>query len=275
MAETPRTPGGAGGMAAGPQPPGAVGLHPREAARILEVFHRTRTRLPPADGVAARPNIRRLASLGRKGRGRRFLNLAQVVVEAGEEAWAQVAPALEGDSASVRRLRALVDADLQRIRAELRERGEAGPGRSGRGRSGKGRSGRTMACQGTPEERRRLHHLLAQVVHRQPWADLIPEHLEIRISRRMTRSLGNCRFRGDEVRITLSSRLFAAGVEDILEETLRHELAHLLDGRSRPDGRSDHGSSWRAWALRVGARPERLCAPEDARRLARRARGLR
>ncbi len=245
---------GRGGTAEGSQTPSGGGLDPRDASRILEVFHRTSTRLPPIHGVAARPNVRRLASLGRRGRGRRILNLAQVVVQAGEEAWAQVAPALEGDTESLRRLRALVDADLREARArKARGKGERGSPR----------------CQGTPDERRRLRALLAGICHGRPWSHLVPDHLELRISRRMTRSLGSCRFRGEAVRITLSARLFAPGVEDILEETLRHELAHLLDGRTRPDGRSDHGATWRAWAIRVGARPERLCTPGDARRLAR------
>ncbi|TVR63481.1 MAG: hypothetical protein EA422_09335 [Gemmatimonadales bacterium] len=247
-------------MAEGSPPPTVRGLDPREASRILEVFHRTRTRLPPVHGVAARPNVRRLASLGRRGRGRHVLNLAQVVVQAGEEAWAQVAPALEGDPVSLQRLRALVDADLRKARAARRPGKGGGPGKGGR---------RGPRCQGTPDQRRRLQAVLERICRNQPWSALVPDDLELRISRRMTRSLGSCRFRGDEVRITLSSRLFAPGVEDILDETLRHELAHLLDGRTRPDGRSDHGRSWRAWALRVGARPERLCAPDDARRLPR------
>ena len=227
-------------------------LDPGEASRILDVYHRTRTRLPPVHGVAARPNVRRLASLGRRKGGSRVLNLAQVVVRAGEEAWAQVAPALEGDPKSLHRLRSLVDDDLKKARAQ----------------SGRRRPRRSLRCEGTPGERRRLETLLTRIRCGAFWDDLVPGDLELRISRRMTRSLGSCRFGPGRPRITLSARLFAPGLDDILEETLRHELAHLLDGRTRPDGRSDHGPSWRSWAVRLGARPERLCPVDDARRLA-------
>ena len=91
--------------------------------------------------------------------------------------------------------------------------------------------------------------------------------IQVRISRRMTRALGSFRYRGGSRRITLSARLFRPGLEDLLLDTLKHELAHLADQVTRDDGRTCHGSSWREWARRLGARPERLCTSVDQGRI--------
>jgi hypothetical protein len=229
-----------------------VTLSPPLEARVLAAYHRTRSRLPRVSSVAVRPNTRRLASLSRRRDDGSVLNLATAVVEAGEEAWCMVAPALEGDRESLLRLRKLTRQGLE-------------PNRRGR------RLPETR-CQGTPEQRRYLLRLIDYVrdgVRARPdLPDAIPADIQVRISRRMTRSLGSCSWMGDSRRITVAERLFRPGLEGLLWETVKHELAHLADQVTSAHGRSDHGSSWKAWARRLGARPERLCTPAEARRIA-------
>jgi len=86
----------------------------------------------------------------------------------------------------------------------------------------------------------------------------------------MTSRLGLFAHRGESYRITVSQRLFRPGLEAILWDTVKHELAHLADLVTSPDRRTSHGPRWREWARRLGARPERLCTPEEARTIQRR-----
>jgi hypothetical protein len=43
--------------------------------------------------------------------------------------------------------------------------------------------------------------------------------------------------------------------DDVLEDVIRHEIAHALDYEDR--GRSDHGRKWKAKCRKTGANPER------------------
>lgn len=199
--------------------------------------------------VAARPNVRRLAALAPQRDGSVTLNLSRAVVEAGEEAWRLVAPALEGDRLARSALRAMVVPTL----AEASWASRA-PRRS-------------PACQGSAQERQRLRELVTGIQGESTWGHILPQELELRISRRMTRTLGSCLVRGPLGRITISQRLFRTGTEDILEETVRHEVAHLADALTSPSGRMSHGKSWKTWAHRFGARPERQCTREETLRL--------
>ena len=217
--------------------------------------------MPPVTDVVARPNRSRLASLSRPGSDRRVLNLADAVVEAGEEAWRLVAPALEGDPESLRRLRELTREGLARARSSGR--------RNGGGPSRKTDEGALPdpRCEGTPEQRRFLLMLVRYVRETSGHKAALSGDLQVRISRRMTRALGSFRYRGGSRRITLSARLFRPGLEDLLLDTVKHELAHLADHATRDDGRTCHGPSWREWARRLGARPGRLCTSAEANRV--------
>lgn len=229
---------------------------------ILRAYEATRTRGRPAGAVAARPNRRRLASLTRPAAGPTTLNLALAVVEAGEPAWRLVAPALEGDRRALARLRELTRDGL----VEARRRR---PGRrsAGRDRAGARHGLPETPCDGTPEERRFLLTLVRCVRETSGHADALPKDVQVRISRRMTRALGTCRWIGRSRRITLAARLFRPGLEDVLWETVKHEMAHLADQVTSRHVTSSHGVTWKAWARRLGASPERLCTPEDARRI--------
>jgi hypothetical protein len=238
-------------------------LEPELKAAILRAWDATRRTLPPVAEVAARRNRRRLASLTRNGTGGSVLNLATAVVEAGEEAWLEVAPALEGDREALHRLRRL-----------------AGPGLAGQGEGTAHRAagaaygtrrGRLPPprCEGTPEQRRFLGELVEFV--RAEWAHALPEDLQLRISRSMTSALGRCTYAGAARRITIAERLFRPGLEDILWDTVKHELAHVADQATRSSARSDHGPRWKEWARRLGARPERLCRPGEVERIDRAA----
>lgn len=58
--------------------------------------------------------------------------------------------------------------------------------------------------------------------------------------------------------ITLSAHLTRHLAPEVVEDTLRHEIAHALDVEQR--GRSCHDARWRALAVACGARPERCHA---------------
>jgi predicted SprT family Zn-dependent metalloprotease len=63
---------------------------------------------------------------------------------------------------------------------------------------------------------------------------------------------GNTNF--GKKRVTVSERLLRNGLSfDQIEDTLRHEIAHVLDYEDR--GTSDHTHQWKKWARRCGADP--------------------
>lgn len=78
------------------------------------------------------------------------------------------------------------------------------------------------------------------------------------------RRLGICKWmrKGKQVRIISLSRHYALeGGWDVMEDVVRHEIAHALDFETR--GKSDHGPSWQRIARRVGADPTRLYDGND------------
>ncbi len=231
-------------------------------ARILALYdeHRRKNgrQLPPVSGVEVRPNVRRLASVGAPREGGRVLNLSSAVVRAGEPAWQVLAPALAGDGASLQRLRELTRDLVHENRRTVGRRNGQGPGPE---------VPPPPRCQGTPGQRSFLRLLVDCLRHSSGYGELFPSRLHLRISRRMTRALGSSSVRGGWRRITVAERLFRPGLEDILWETVKHEVAHLLDEVTRDDGRSSHGPTWRQWARRLGARPERLCTPAEVTRI--------
>jgi hypothetical protein len=216
-----------------------------------------------------RPNVRRLASLsGGRGEPAR-LNLSTAVVDAGAEAWFEIAPALEGDRASIARLGQLT---REGVAANLRRR-QAGRHPSGRPREGSrslmGAALPPPRCQGTPEQRSYLDTLVRFVQETRGFHHLFPAELQLRISKRMSSGLGLHTHRNGVSRITVAERLFRPGLECILWDTVKHELAHVLDLATNPAGRTSHGPRWREWAARLGARPTRLCSREEAERVRR------
>jgi predicted SprT family Zn-dependent metalloprotease len=67
---------------------------------------------------------------------------------------------------------------------------------------------------------------------------------------RARKRLGSCQ--PSLRRITLSAALTRLNDEDVVRDTILHEIAHAL---TPGDG---HGARWRATCRRLGARPERL-----------------
>lgn len=76
----------------------------------------------------------------------------------------------------------------------------------------------------------------------------------LRVDTRARRRLGSCRYRKREVGIS-QHFLHNAQWHDV-EETIRHEVAHVLAGY-----KAGHGAQWKNFALLVGARPQR-CSTE-------------
>ena len=81
---------------------------------------------------------------------------------------------------------------------------------------------------------------------------------------RARRRLGICRWeqRGRRVRVISLSRFYAEeGGWAIMEDVVKHEIAHAIDYERR--GASDHGRVWKAIARQVGADPTRLYEGPD------------
>lgn len=259
-------------------------LHPE----ILAAYNASRTESPPVAEVRVRPNVSRLASLSRRSPGRsrgggsqsargsvhRILNLSTAVVAAGPDAWRLVAPALEGDRESLKRLRNLTRSGVERNRAlKAGSRVESRPDFGRRVESIPNPPGLPdTPCKGTDDERSYLLTLINFTRLTSSVSEVFPTEMQVRISKRMTSRLGLLSHRGESYRITISQRLFRPGLEFILWDTVKHEMAHLADVVTRPCHRSSHGPRWQEWARRLGARPERLCSPEDARQIRSRAR---
>lgn len=73
---------------------------------------------------------------------------------------------------------------------------------------------------------------------------------------RAKRRLGAAHFLGGApTHISISRPFTETASLDELIDTVRHEAAHVLAGQ-----KAGHGPAWKAWAVRLGARPER-CAP--------------
>lgn len=70
--------------------------------------------------------------------------------------------------------------------------------------------------------------------------------------------LGVCRPRTK--RITISAHLARTLPRAVVEDTLRHEIAHAIDVEAHPNrrGRKPHDAVWQTLAVRCGANPSRL-----------------
>ena len=136
-------------------------------------------------------------------------------------------------------------------------------------------NGVTTGCCATPEQRRYLRALY-RWFNQTRFGGRLPEHVPVRLSSRMTSSLGHM-LPGDDavgarrvVEIALNVDLMLPGNGAERLDTLLHEMAHVADYLE--SGNQGHGESWRAWARRVGARPHRIYEKPFARRRRRRAR---
>ncbi|MGN6367343.1 MAG: SprT family zinc-dependent metalloprotease [Phycisphaerae bacterium] len=67
---------------------------------------------------------------------------------------------------------------------------------------------------------------------------------------RRKRALGLCRYQ--QRRIELSAHFVRVNGEEIVRDTVLHEIAHALAGQ-----RAGHGPKWKAMCLRLGCKPER------------------
>ena len=101
----------------------------------------------------------------------------------------------------------------------------------------------------------------------QPLADGI----EIRVSKRMTRSLGNAR--PVEMRITLAHWLMFRP-QWLIREVLCHEAAHIAVQTLHGRGCRPHGKEWQALMVRAGFKPRVRIDVPDAPRPPRRRRSF-
>lgn len=116
-------------------------------------------------------------------------------------------------------------------------------------------------CCATPEQRRYLYALY-DYFNKTRFGDSLPAEVPIRLSTRMTSSLGHMlpgEGRPEEryvAEIALNADLMLEGNGAERVDTLLHEMAHVADYLS--SGHRDHGRTWREWALRIGCVPETL-----------------
>lgn len=101
-------------------------------------------------------------------------------------------------------------------------------------------------------------------LNRMCFDDRLPP-IPLRVSHRMTRSLGTIRYGSrDIIEIAISADLLLPSNRDVLHDTMLHEMAHAeawLVHRHR-----GHGPPWRAIAERVGCTPRATCRAPIARR---------
>lgn len=98
---------------------------------------------------------------------------------------------------------------------------------------------------------------LFERLNRDRFGDRLPR-IPLRVSHRMTRSLGTIRYgAGDIIEIAISADLLLRPNRDALHDTMLHEMAHAEAWlRHRHRG---HGPAWRAIAERVGCTPRATC----------------
>ncbi len=78
----------------------------------------------------------------------------------------------------------------------------------------------------------------------------IDASVDVKVNRRLTTTLGNCR--PARALIGLNSILLTPPNEDLLEETLCHELAHLITHRRYGRAAKPHGYEWASLMLSAG-----------------------
>lgn len=114
-------------------------------------------------------------------------------------------------------------------------------------------------CCATPEQRKYLKALY-RYLNKTRFDGLLPEDIPVRLSSRMTASLGHMipgrdRKRGRyviELALNVDLMLEGNGAERM--DTLLHEMAHIADWIL--DGEYGHGETWKKWARHAGCRAE-------------------
>lgn len=148
--------------------------------------------------------------------------------------------------------------DYRRALERLRSWDGARKGLERARRRGARRSARLLAAPPTPEAVAVAR--VYRAFNRTRFGGRLPE-VPIRISRRMTRSLGTISYggRGDDRRvreIAIAADLLAPSNRSVLEDTLLHEMAHAEAWLRH--GHRGHGPVWRRIAERVGCTPRAL-----------------
>jgi len=136
-------------------------------------------------------------------------------------------------------------------------------------------NGLSGPCCATPEQSRYLKALY-RYFNQTRFERRLPDSIPVRLSSRMVSSLGHMLpadesglpRRVAEIALNVDLMLPGNGAERL--DTLLHEMAHAADYLE--SGNRGHGASWRAWARRVGARPDRIYERPVARRRRRRTR---
>ncbi|MBW3553643.1 MAG: SprT-like domain-containing protein [Gemmatimonadetes bacterium] len=149
-------------------------------------------------------------------------------------------------------------ADYQRALDRIRGWDGARKGLERARRRGARQSARILAGPPTPDVAA-LSRLFRQL-NRARFGTRLPD-VPIRVSRRMTRSLGTISYggRGEDRRvreIAISADLLAPVNRTVLEDTLLHEMAHAEAWLRH--GHRGHGPVWRSIANRVGCTPSAL-----------------
>jgi hypothetical protein len=124
------------------------------------------------------------------------------------------------------------------------------------------RRGLAEARRRTPRRGRKVNgretapvRVLFDRLNREAFGGRLPE-VPLRVSRRMTRSLGTIRYAAEGravEEIAISADLLGAANRAALEDTLLHEMAHAEAWLEH--GHRGHGKVWRRIARRVGCRP--------------------
>ncbi len=109
-------------------------------------------------------------------------------------------------------------------------------------------------------------------LNRERFGDRLPE-IPLRLSRRMTRSLGTIRYDPDTasvLEIAISADLLLPVNRGALHDTMLHEMAHAETWLVH--GHRGHGAPWRQTAKRVGCTPRATCRSSIVRTRKRRHR---
>jgi predicted SprT family Zn-dependent metalloprotease len=81
-------------------------------------------------------------------------------------------------------------------------------------------------------------------------------HVELRLDLNGYSSLGQACRRGEEMYIRLNTQCVEHYFEDVLEDTLPHEVAHIV--QFAKGNRGSHASDWKHYCEALGGRPTRI-----------------
>jgi len=111
----------------------------------------------------------------------------------------------------------------------------------------------------------KIREIMATVCQRNGVPELASK-VRVEWNARFTRRMGDANY--NKMRIRLSIPLFARAGEDEQEDTIAHEMAHLVAQHKYGRDIKAHGGEWQACMLVAGYRPER-CHSVDRTGLAR------